>query len=199
MQLNPVGQPSIPSYPVRTGKETTFTRWVRRALAAACATGAIWAAGCYGSTGVGGDDPRPDDPTFTEIVEVVLEQPVLPENPEPMDGGMMAPAFTCGPVSEWYTVSLPGWLDGSLCGDEAAMAQFEVTTAGRYQIELSSGGEFVFLSVQDTAGEQIVELTPDATLVDVELPAGLGFMVATAADPMDNPNAWFTVNVYGPF
>jgi hypothetical protein len=195
MQLNPVGQPSIPSYPVRTGKETSFTRWVRRALAAACATGAIWMGGCYGSTGVGGDDPRPLDPTFTEIVSVVLEQPPLPDDPEPMDGGMMAPAFTCGGTSEWYVASVPGWLDGSLCGDRPAVAQFEITSAGRYRVALASGGEYVFLSLQDSVGEELVELTPDVTAAEVELSAGRWILVATAADPMDNPNAWFEVTV----
>ena len=112
-----------------------------------------------------------------------------------MDGGMMAPAFSCGALSEWSIQTVPAWLDGSLCGEQNALAAVDVAEDGRYRISVSSGGEYVLLSVLDPTGEVLVELTPDTTTADVDLSPGRWTLVASPADPIDYSYSWFEVTV----
>ena len=204
MKLNPVDRDSHPSYPVRTGKDSMLRRWVRRSLVAAFASGALWMGGCYGASPY---HERPDDPTPTSeiptdvltILEVVVEQPPLPEDPEPMDGGMMAPTFTCGAAEDWYIETAPAYLEGSLCDTDPSVASLDVSAEADYVVSFGYGGEYTFLSIRDPAGEEIAEIGPDMTSVVMTMTEGRWTLVATPADPMNNATSWFAVQVdYAP-
>lgn len=77
MQLNPIIETLEPTYPVRTGKERAVRRWIRRSLAAACASGAILLGGCYGANPYHErtDEPQPVSDIVT-ILEVLIGETI---------------------------------------------------------------------------------------------------------------------------
>lgn len=112
-----------------------------------------------------------------------------------MDGGMMAPAFNCGEVSEWDVRTIPGYLDGALCDDMAGYAAVEVTTRAVHTVSLTSGAEYTFVSIRNPSGEEVAELSPDRTSLTIDFTEGIWTFVATPADPINNPNSWFDVTI----
>lgn len=196
MQLNPMRKTSKPTYPVKTGKESSVRSWMRQSLAAACTSGAILLGGCYGANPYHErtDEPQPVSDIVT-ILEVLVEQPLLPDDPQPMDGGMMAPAFSCDNSIDWNVRTVPAYLEGSLCNDGAAYAVVDITTRDVHAVTLGIGSEYTFVSIRNPSGEEVAELSPDRTSLDIDFTEGQWTFVATAADPIDNPNSWFEVTV----
>ena len=194
MELKPITETIKPQSPRRARAETSLRRWLRRGLTALATSGALAISGCGMST----LHSDLDDPTLLAWLENVTEQPPLPEDPEPMDGGIGAPSFTCGSAAEYWVEPAPTYLEGGLCDDQPAMGTFDVYTAGTYRITVSWGGEFVLLDIIDPGGEVVAEIGPDDAFAELHLEEGRWTLSATPADPIDHPFEWFGVSIQHP-
>lgn len=199
MKLEPVVRSTSPSYPPRQRgrlpKWSLLSSWTRNIAAATCAAGALWLGGCYGATPIG--TPDEEESFIDQILEYHfdIDQPPLPDEPEVSPGAAPMPGFECGTAPGWGYRTAPGYFEGNLCGNVAALSDFEVVTEGTYQIEVTSSRELVILEITDQEGMVVATLGPESGPVSLELPAGIWGMAATPAFPEDNPHAWFSVTV----
>lgn len=198
MQLRPVSEPCPTAYPARlpVRRPGTF-EIVRKAVAAACASGALLLGACYGSTPLDGGEGG--EWTGGELGRVptlrVVEPPPLPPEPEPMPGDVAAPGFTCGSLQEWSIAWAPGWIEGSLCGDEIAYGGLEVSASGRHVVRIVSGAEHALVAVVDPAGEEVAQVGGEAPQIEVDLTVGRWTFEATPVDPVANPYAWISLTI----
>ena len=195
MKLQPVSQPTHPSYPTHRRRFAGVVKWLRRGAVAAAAVAALGVGGCYGATPFGSD---PDD--TTSPVEQFYQPddyhiPPISEFPEDMAGGERAPGFQCEAPPDWYVAGVPAYLDGPLCGDETSYASFDVIDGGAHTIFFEVESEYVFLDMLTPEGVEVALLGPDRESITLELAPGRHVLAANAADPIDHPNEWFTIRV----
>lgn len=161
---------------------------------AAVVTGALSAGGCYGLTPYEPDEIDATDPTGVEL-NITMDLPPIPEEPENMAGGDRAPGFQCEAPPDWYVPTVPAYLDGSLCGAEAAYAQFDVLEHGRYSVFLENGAEAAFIALLGPGGADLGEIGPGDPSITLELDPARYLLAATPADPLSRPYEWFSVQV----
>lgn len=197
MQLQPVTTTREVSYPTRIpGSRSGLLRSLKRAALAACASGALLLGGCYGATPANGGGEETETIEINGLVTGVMQVYETPEeDPELLAGDVAAPAFTCGSVQEWAVGWAPGWVEGSLCGEEIAMAAVEVTTEGDYELLLENNAEAVLVSILSPDGEEVAQLGPEAPSAIVTMTAGRWSLEATPVDPVENGSAWFSLSI----
>lgn len=171
MKLNPVVSHVEPSYPDRTLRPRRWTCWLRRAIAAAGVSAAVWlAAGCDGP-GIG---PR-------------------------LAGDMPPPGnhYACGaePPAATPSVNVPGNYSTSLCDSgQAAWGTFELQLNTPLVFFFETGGEAVIAQIQDAEGLVVDELRPDEDEIELVLAPGQYFL---AFRPVleDDPYYYFSFDI----
>jgi hypothetical protein len=194
MKLNPLTEAPTPEYPTHRRRFAVVVRWLRRGAVTAIVTGALSAAGCYGLAPYDRDESDDTDESDIEL-NITQNLPPIPEEPEISPGGERAPGFQCEAPPDWYVMSTPAYLDGSLCGEETAFAQFDIWERARYEVSFQTGADVAFVALLGPAGEDLGEIGPGSTSLSIELDPGRYLLAANPVDPVSHPNDWFSVLV----
>lgn len=202
MKLTPVTARPETSYPARAERRKGAGTWMRRALAAAAAASAIGLGGCYGATpfesGSGpGPTPEPTEPA-TISGTGARPGPFVPAE-ERMMGDMVPTFFVCGdvqPEEVYEHIWVPGYFEGSLCGEQTAWGAFDLESDGAdVVLTLTFGAEVASVAVLAPDGSEAAVLDAGSPSAVVARHEGRYWLAATPTDPADHGYDWFSGNV----